>query len=341
MNICRNFFIALLSICLLHKANGMNVIPKRNFSSSRTLRAMTGSRNFSMQKIINHRSPETVDFNINGVCNLDCKWCWGPVHNVKEDVTISEWKNVAYNLKKLGTKSIVFTGGETLLKKELPELARYVKAELRLRTTLSSNGLLLVKRGPSVLPYIDDLGLPLDGHTVEVNSTMRKGTILHFSKVLEAIRFTQNNFPNTKLTVRTVAASPNVDYIHLIGRTMIESGIDPKKMRWKIYQVSPVGPRKEAILNGDLLITRKNFEETIEKTKQINPSFTIESQPYENSFGRYFHVFPDGKSHIVTQGKDGLPLELPMGNVVKDFDEVIEKVNGVFNFDQNSKHGNN
>ena len=62
-------------------------------------------------------SPETVDFNVNGVCNLDCKWCWGPVHNAKEVVSLSEWKNIAYNLKKLGTKSIVFTGGETLLKK--------------------------------------------------------------------------------------------------------------------------------------------------------------------------------------------------------------------------------
>ncbi len=34
---------------------------------------------------------------------------------------------------------------------------------------MSSNGLLLKKRGPSVLPYVDDLGLPLGGHNVEIN----------------------------------------------------------------------------------------------------------------------------------------------------------------------------
>lgn len=300
---------------------------------------MVACRAFSTKKTVEYRSPETVDFNITGSCNLDCKWCWGPAHDAKEDVALSEWKNLAYNLKKLGTKSIVFTGGETLLKKELPELARYIKTELDLRTTLSSNGLLLAKRGPSILPYIDDLGLPLDGHSVEVNSIMREGTTLHFSKVLEAIRFTQKNFPKTSLTVRTVVALPNIDSIHLIGKTMIGAGIDPKKMRWKLYQVSPIGFRKEAILNGDLLITRKDFEETVEKTKQMNPLFAIEYQPYEQSFGRYFHVFPDGKSHIVMQGKDGLPAEVPMGNIVRDFDEVIEKVNVTFNFDKNGKHG--
>lgn len=289
----------------------------------------------------NLRAPETVDFNINGICNLDCKWCWGPAHNAKEDVTLKEWKNLAYNLKKLGTKSVVFTGGETLLKKELPELARYIKADLGLRTTLSSNGLLMVKRGPSILPYIDDLGMPLDGHNVEINSIMRKGTILHFSKVLEAIRFAQKDFSEVKLTVRTVVAEPNVDTVHLIGKTIIESGIDPQKMRWKLYQVSPVGPRKEEILNGDLLITKSKFEEAIEKTRMFNPSFVIEAQPFENSFGRYFHIFPNGKSHIVRQGKDGLPEEVEMGNIINFFDEVIERVNREFNFNHNSKHGTN
>lgn len=287
------------------------------------------------------RAPETVDFNVNGICNLDCKWCWGPVHNIKEDVNLSEWKHIAYNLKKLGTKSVVFTGGETLLKKDLPELARYVNVDLSLRTTLSSNGLLLVKRGPSILPYINDLGLPLDGHNEEVNAVMRRGTILHFSKVLQAIRFVQTNFPTIDLTVRTVAAMPNIESIPFMGQTFLDAGIDPSKMRWKIYQVSPVGPRKEQILNGDLLITKNQFERIIKFVRDMNPDFVIDSQPFENSFGRYFHIFPDGKSHMVTQGKDGLPEEVEMGNIVKNFDDVIDKLNKYFDFNHNSKHGNN
>lgn len=301
----------------------------------------TVRKSINISETTSMHAPETVDFNVNGICNLNCKWCWGPDHKAKEEVSLSEWKNLAYNLKRLGTKNIVFTGGETLMKKDLPELSRYVNSELGLRTTLSSNGLLLVKRGPSILPYINDLGLPLDGSTVEINSIMRRGTILHFSKVLEAIRFVQNNFSSIKLTVRTVVAQPNKDDVPQIGKTFISSGIMPSALRWKLYQVSPVGPRREEILNGDLLITKQQFHETIEKTKLLNPDFNIEAQPFENSFGRYFHIFPDGRSHIVVKGKDKLPFELEMGNVVKDFDSVMIKVNETFDFDRNSKHGSN
>lgn len=326
MSTIKYLSVILLSIFFIGYANGID----------KALRVLTECKQLCVHK---HKAPTTVDFNVNGICNLNCKWCWGPAHNAKEDATLEEWKSVAFKLKTLGTRNIVFTGGETLLKKELPELARYAKTELGLRTTLSSNGLLLKKRGPSVLPYIDDLGLPLDGHNVEINSMMRKGTVLHFSKSLEAIRFTQNNFPNTKLTVRTVVAALNIDSVPLIGSTMLESGIDPKKMRWKIYQVSPVGPRKMEILNSDLLITKDCFNETISKAKLLNPSFAIESQPFERSYGRYFHIFPDGQSHIVMQGKDMLPMEVPVGNMIKDFDKTMERLNVKFNFMHNSGHG--
>ena len=90
------------------------------------------------------------------------------------------------------------------------------------------------------------------------------------------------------------------------------------------------------------LLQNRNFKYVIEKVKLINPLFNIEVQPFENSFGRYFHIFPDGKSHIVIQGKDGLPFELrKWGISLKDFDEVMLKVNEKFNFDHNSKHGKN
>ena len=301
--------------------------------------SMLNAMRSSVRILKSLRTPATVDLNINGICNLDCKWCWGPEHKAKESVQVQDWKSLMYNLKKLGTKSVVFTGGETLLKKELPELARYANSVLGLRTTLSSNGLLMLRRGPSVLPYINDLGLPLDGHNVEINAKMRKGTVLHFLKVLEAIKFVQTSFPNIKLTVRTVVARPNINSIYLIGKTLTEAGVDPSKMRWKLYQVSPIGPRKEEILNGDLLITKQQFMDTVNEAKLINSDFAIEAQPFENSFRRYLHVFPDGKAHIVSNSKDGFPLEVPIGNIVTNFDETVEKLNKLFDFNYDSTHG--
>ena len=78
----------------------------------------------------------------------------------------------------------------------------------------------------------------------EINSKMRKGTILHFSKVLEAIKFVQTGFPDVKLTVRTVVAEPNVDFVHLIGETLKENGIKPRKNALETLPSKSSWPKK-------------------------------------------------------------------------------------------------
>lgn len=284
------------------------------------------------------RAPKTVDFNVNGICNLDCKWCWGPAHNAKEEASLQDWKLLAKKLNQLGTKSVVFTGGETLLKKELPDLVKYVQQDLGMRTTLSTNGLLLAKRGPAVLPYVNDLGLPLDGHCKEVNQVMRKGTSMHFERVLEAFKLVQDIYPDILLTARTVAARPNADSIPLIGRTLVEAGVDPSRLRWKIYQVSPIGPRQSEILNRDWLISRQKFDEIINDTKSINPQFSIKAQPYESILGKHFLVYPNGRAHIVAADEKQTTKDLILGNIVTDFDGVMSRLNLVFNFDQKEDH---
>lgn len=284
------------------------------------------------------RAPKTVDFNVNGICNLDCKWCWGPAHNAKEDVSLQDWKLLAKKLNKLGTKSIVFTGGETLLKKELPDLIKYVQQDLGMRTTLSTNGLLLAKRGPAVLPYVNDLGLPLDGHCKEVNQIMRKGTSMHFERVLEAFKLVQFKYPDILLTARTVAARPNADSIPLIGRTLVEAGVDPSRLRWKIYQISPIGPRQSEILNHDWLISRQKFDEIIDDTKSKNPEFTVKAQPYESILGKHFLVYPNGRAHVVTADEKQATKDLILGNIVTDFDGVLGRLNRVFDFNQKEDH---
>ncbi len=273
------------------------------------------------------KAPDTVDFNVNGACNLNCTWCWGPDHKAKEELTNEQWKEIALKLKSLGTKKITFTGGETLMKSGLEEILKYVHDDLAIRTTLSTNGILLRRRAKEVLPYVDDIGLPLDGHSREINNIMRVGTPKHFDRVLEAIKTVQDVFPNIDVTVRTVCSAKNADSVPLIGQTMIKSGIDPEKLRWKIYQVAPIGVRKEAVLNGDWLISYERFQEIMEKVRDMNKMFpNISTLPIGNHVGRYFHIYPDGKSHVFMTGKDGFPASFPTGNIGKNFDSVMNNL---------------
>ncbi|HVX01041.1 MAG TPA: radical SAM protein [Candidatus Babeliaceae bacterium] len=283
-------------------------------------------RRFSELKM-QAQAPKTIDFNVNGACNLRCAWCWGPDHAATEDLTIEQWKEIAFKLQKLGTEKITFTGGEPLMKEGLEELLQYVHGDLKIRTTLSTNSILLRRMEKKILPHVDDIGLPLDGHTREINQIMRIGIPKHFDRVLEAMKVVQTVYPQIDVTIRTVVSAKNLHSVPLIGQTLINHGIDPQKLRWKLYQVTPIGIRKEDVLGGDWLITAEEFEKVVEETKQLNRSFPhISMLNSDQHVGRYFHIYPDGKSHIFMTGKDGLPGQFPLGNIGKNFDEVMKRL---------------
>lgn len=89
-------------------------------------------------------------------CNHKCKFCscpWYAPNNsypIGQELDLSQWKRAITRLYDLGVKTISISGGECLLKKELPEILRFINKEserrgLRNETVLISNGLLMSK----------------------------------------------------------------------------------------------------------------------------------------------------------------------------------------------------
>lgn len=286
------------------------------------------------------RAPLTIDCNLLGRCNLKCPWCWGPDHEALEQYSLNDWKKLLEAFKALGTENVVVTGGEPLLKGWLPNFIKYAKQDLGMRVTLSTNGILLHRVSQKILPYVDDLGIPLDGPSPGVNQMMRQGKFPHFDIALEAIKFVQSQYPNVELTMRTVVAKPNMEFVPKIGAVLLQYGISPEKLRWKLYQVNPIGPRKDDILKGDWLVSAADFNRIINKVKELNPQFpNICAQPFERHVGRYFMVFPDGASHVIERGSDGYPQEKIIGNVFQNLDLVIKTLTSGDYVETNDAHG--
>mgnify|MGYP001574951367 CR=1 FL=1 len=286
--------------------------------------------------------PNTVDIEINGVCNLNCAWCWGPAH-ISEIETVSnkQWKEIIQKLKSYGTKSIIFTGGETLLRKDLGELLADTKKQ-NMRVTLSTNGILLNLLKP-ILQYVDDLGLPIDGHDHASNSIMRVSAnpnMRHIDFVLNSIKYVQDNHPEVNLTVRTVVTAKNYKSVPKIGKTLIDKGINPLKLRWKLYQVSPEGPRHDTTVNGGWMISNDLFTETEKAVRNANPEFkNIKFQQVEVSIRRYLLLDPSGKAFVLGPDNDGNPTQIPAGNVVGDFEGFIDEVSAHNYFPVDQTHG--
>lgn len=273
------------------------------------------------------QAPSKVDFNVNGECNLRCPWCWGPDHAAKEELTNEQWKSLALKLKSLGTRKITFTGGEPLMKEGLADLLTYTHDTLSLQVTLSTNGVLLKRLAKSILPHVDAVGLPLDGHCREVHRLIRGAPTMHFDRVLEALRIVQQDFPHIRCTLRTVCSAKNMNSVPLIGEALTKNGVDVKKVRWKLYQVNPVGIRKQDILEGAWLISTTQFLDVTQKTRDKNPEFQeIISHAIDSKVGRYFHIYPDGRSHVLIEGSDGFLAERVVGNIERNFDAVMQSL---------------
>lgn len=208
---------------------------------------------------------------------------------------------IAKELKRLGTENIVITGGEPLLQKNLSEVIDGLHS-MGLRVTLSTNGMLLrSESNKNILDHVDEIGLPLDGSSEGVNASIRKGSPKSFTYALDAMKYVQENYPNIKLTVRTVLCKKNIDDIENIPQTLIENGVEISCIRWKIYKIVATGQRKGHILdNGDdWLITDEQARQVIAEITEKYPDLSIKYQDASDKLNRYFHIDPTGRMYTI------------------------------------------
>jgi len=121
---------------------------------------------------------------VNNPCNLNCKYCFGEYNkrSAKDDFSTDELKRLIDELCENGTIYLTVHGGETLMRKDIGEIVRYMK-EKGLYVNLITNGILLEKKLHEI-NIVDSICLSLDGRE-EGNDYIRgKGT---FKAVLRAV----------------------------------------------------------------------------------------------------------------------------------------------------------
>lgn len=107
-----------------------------------------------------------VVWNVTRRCNLRCRHCYAgsPGAAPADELSTEEGLKLIDDLSSFGSPVILFSGGEPLLRKDLPELAAHAKA-CGLRAVISTNGTLITEEwarlyGAIGLSYV---GVSLDG----------------------------------------------------------------------------------------------------------------------------------------------------------------------------------
>lgn len=194
-----------------------------------------------------------VVWNCTRGCNLHCVHCYAGADDDKArvgELTTDEAKAFIRDLAEFNVPVVLFSGGEPLVRKDLFELAHFVK-ELGIRPVLSTNGTLITDERADRIQEVGfaEVGISIDG-VRETNDRLRakEGA---FDAALEAsrrcvargqrvsLRFTINrhNYQDVPAIFDLVEREhiDRVCFYHLAyagrGSTMVNEDLDHKKTR--------------------------------------------------------------------------------------------------------------
>jgi pyrroloquinoline quinone biosynthesis protein E len=148
-------------------------------------------------------------------CPLHCPYCSNPVHAPagESELSTAEWQRVIQEAGELGVLHVLFSGGEPLLRKDLPELVALARAS-GMYTNLITSGAGLT-RGP--LQALRDAGLDsiqisLQADEAELADSLA-GAKAHTRKLAAARLVKEFNLP---LTINVVLHRVNIERLERI-----------------------------------------------------------------------------------------------------------------------------
>ncbi len=130
-----------------------------------------------------------VVWNMGRRCNLRCVHCYAQSKDIeyKNELTTQQGKDLIDDLAQFGAPVILFSGGEPIMRQDLPELAQYARSK-GMRAVISTNGTLIDKKMAKILKEIglSYVGVSLDGMR-ETNDRFR-GVNGAFDLALQGMR---------------------------------------------------------------------------------------------------------------------------------------------------------
>lgn len=168
----------------------------------RSLKKAAISWKFVKAILFNKKSPLILVAHVTYRCNLRCTYC-GFHERETDELDTAKLINLIKEFYRLGTKFIVISGGEPLLRADIGEIVDFCKKK-HMFISVNSNGM-LVQEKFDVIRNIDMLKVSLDGPR-EINDQTRGRGV--YNNVLEAIELCKTK--GVKVGVTTVISRHNI-----------------------------------------------------------------------------------------------------------------------------------
>ena len=207
-----------------------------------------------------------VVWNMTRRCNLKCIHCYAHAQDIsgEDDITTQEGKALIDDLAQFGVPVLLFSGGEPLVRRDLPELASYA-VQKGMRAVISTNGTLITPQTAQILKDIglSYVGISIDG--MEPTNDRFRGVPGAFKNALQGIENCKK--AGIKVGLRFTINKTNVADIPKIFELLEERDIP----RVCFYHLVYSG-RGSKLVQEDLshAETRKAVDLIMDLTKQLH-----------------------------------------------------------------------
>ncbi|GIH06939.1 coenzyme PQQ synthesis protein E [Rhizocola hellebori] len=235
-------------------------------------------------------------------CPLRCTYCANPVSlsDYAGELNTAEWQHVFEQARRLGVLQLHLSGGEPLLRRDLPELLRHARA-LGMYTNLITSGIPLAESGLAALADagLDHFQLSIQDSEPDAARAVA-GIDAHQRKLSVAAMVRRAGLP---LTVNVVLHAGNVGRLAAIAQLAVEMGADRLELAhtqyygWALRNRAVLMPSPAQIEAATEAVeeVRQRFGEAVEIVYVLPDYHTGSPKPCMNGWGsRQLVVAPNG-----------------------------------------------
>lgn len=209
---------------------------------------------FLKRRLFNEYFPLHVAFNLTNKCNLKCAYCFGKFYERNdEELTTEQVFLLIGELAKMGTKRIGISGGEALLRPDLPQIIKFIQ-DKKIECGLNSNGILIPAK-INEIKFVNSICLSLDGPQ-EIHDYYRgKGSWQAAMRAIETVK--KYNIP---LHVSAVLTKGNYNYIDWLLKKAKELKF---LIQFPLLQNQFYGEKNSKF--SEMMLSKEEYIQTIKK----------------------------------------------------------------------------
>lgn len=223
---------------------------------------------------MNNRLKEVI-LSITSRCNLRCAMCQIPEKSCKPELSTQQCKGLIRDAARLCPESIVFSGGEPLLRPDIFELISFVH-ELKINTCLTSNGTLIDEAVAERLAAsgIGVVNISLEGPRVVHDVLRGQGSFMQALKALENL-----SAKKIETTIATIVCGQNYESLPDVMDLARHCGVSSVKFQpfSDIFLIDK-DKRRDFFIPGSLIA---DVQASLERVMELAKAYRIETNPKE------------------------------------------------------------